>query len=542
MAIPYQVQVASTSHQQVFVPASFIASSMSVLNPNNGVAYVARNRDCLSQTTGAWDWKVPSQSYAWLPGPFQSVGVYYLDQSGAALPGDISFYASETKLDMPMFQAIGRSQASVVTTLDIGQGTQPQPPAANNVRLWADGNGDLHILSSGGTDNLVYDSSNIGTVALGGDLYGTIANAHINVKYNQYIQLTYLNGTSQRAMQPVNQDMYLFTGNSGRMYFWSDTPAVNLGNWDAPTNTLAVGGALNVGTTLNVGGAAYVASTITTSSDIHAKDIYADRGNSTGVFYVGGAADRYLYFDGSRYLMGGAYPFATGGPVTVGTALQVGSTLNVLGNQFWLNGVGLTTSVARGYGALTTNTGQGDFVLGGGGSILYMHPNFTVGLQQASPYCTFFGNMPLAQTYYFAAGVNITWNGTYLNHSHSIQFNTTGNQIVWPNGSYISGNAGYAQGSNAALKQSLSMLPDDSLLSLVSDPRMPVSTYLWPDDPRRSVGFMADDIARVLPDLVLRNDNGEASGYAPTELTAILWGAVRALAGRVDDLTAELNA
>lgn len=210
-------------------------------------------------------------------------------------------------------------------------------------------------------------------------------------------------------------------------------------------------------------------------------------------------------------------------------------------------GAVLNSVTARGYPALTANTGQGDFVLGGGNSILYLHPNFTVGIQQNAPYCDIFGYAYVrAVSGSFVAGtgtmwfstalnVSISWNGTYLNFSHSIQFNTVGNQIVWPNGSYISGNAGYAQGSKRKFKLAIESVDDDALLARVADPRLKVSTFEWPGDPRRNVGFMADDVARVLPEYALY-DGDEPSGYSPQELTVLLWGAVRALNKKIEVL------
>ena len=142
-------------------------------------------------------------------------------------------------------------------------------------------------------------------------------------------------------------------------------------------------------------------------------------------------------------------------------------------------------------------------------------------------------------------GVNFTWDGTYIRPSVSLAFNTVGNQIVWPNGSFISGNSGYVQGSSRALKLAVQAESDSAMLDLVTDTRMPVSTYLWEGEPRRTLGFIADDVASVLPDYVLRDDEGEPAGYSPQELTAILWGAVRHLETRVrerDDRIAALEA
>lgn len=140
----------------------------------------------------------------------------------------------------------------------------------------------------------------------------------------------------------------------------------------------------------------------------------------------------------------------------------------------------------------------------------------------------------------FNAGgtVSIVWDNTYLRHSHSIIFNTTGNQVVWPNGSYISGNAGYVQGSQSSLKEAITPIPDSEAMIRVADPRMVVSSYTWPGDTRQSLGFMAENVAEVLPNYVIRDEDGTPTGYVPQELVAILWGAVRDLNARVQTLEA----
>lgn len=146
--------------QHVEIPLSGVAGgtdwpSIKVLNPNDGVAYIARNRDALSSGYGDWDWKVPSQSYAMLPGPFHSAGVYFLDQSGAGRQGEISVYLSTQKLDDPVFLAIGRALVAQQTTLDITEGAQPANPGAGILRLWADGTDLLHILSGSNVDAIL---------------------------------------------------------------------------------------------------------------------------------------------------------------------------------------------------------------------------------------------------------------------------------------------------------------------------------------------------------------------------------------------------
>lgn len=250
------VTVASGAHTQRYIPASFIAGSMSVLNPNDGICYVARDRDCLSTTVGAWDWKIPSQSYAYLPGPFRSIGLYYLDRSGASLPGDISTYASTAKLDLPVFHAIGRAQVSNVTMLDIGQGTQPQPPAAGNIRLWADASGNLHHLTSQNVDRTQIDNVNaptyinplIGAYTLGGDLAGTVASGHVNLANASPIQARDTGGITRNLVLMDTSNNVLFYNAGAALTYWLNQNATlalmyldNVGNLQVAAN-LALGG------------------------------------------------------------------------------------------------------------------------------------------------------------------------------------------------------------------------------------------------------------------------------------------------------------
>lgn len=348
MAIPDQVQVPSGQHKQRFVPASFVANSISVLNPNNGVVFVARNRDCISTGIGAWDWKVPSQSYAYLPGPFQSVGLYYQDQSGAAVPGDISTYASEQKLDWPHFQAIGLTLASVVTTLDIGMGNKPVPPASNNVRLWADGTGNLHIEMSDGSDKVVLDSSNyatyVGGTALGGDLSGTVANGHVNLVNNSPIQSRDSGGTTRRVLLMGGDNAtYLMLGSAGYLNFFDDggngviASLNNAGNMvvknDVNTQSISLlqGGGSNNAVIYWRDNSHYLQyapagntsllqwthdfganGQLTAGGNVNGADFHANRNATSGAIFLGSSSGAYLYFDGSQFsLQGGPlYPAA----------------------------------------------------------------------------------------------------------------------------------------------------------------------------------------------------------------------------------------
>src|SRR5215831_12694646 len=108
--------IESTSHEEL--------DSVAVLNPNDGVLYLKMNSDA-GPTPAQWDWRLPSQSYGLFPGPWVSLGLYYLDQSGTGRSGDFNVYDSTAKLPVPVIQAIGRAVQGQSSAVDITQGAQP---------------------------------------------------------------------------------------------------------------------------------------------------------------------------------------------------------------------------------------------------------------------------------------------------------------------------------------------------------------------------------------------------------------------------------
>lgn len=166
MAIGIALTVAANAHSEILVGSGNTQyTSVRVLNPNDGVAYITRNRDCISTNSGAWDWKIPSQSYAILgPGPWQTIGVYYLDQSGSGRQGDFVVYPSFTVSEEPFFVSIGRAIATQVTSMDVTEGTQPANPPIGIDRIWADSNGLIHHLHSNGVDTILVDPLQTGVV------------------------------------------------------------------------------------------------------------------------------------------------------------------------------------------------------------------------------------------------------------------------------------------------------------------------------------------------------------------------------------------
>ena len=154
-------------------------ASLSLLNPNDGVCYVKIN-GFAGNAPPNWDWKVPSQSYCQLPGPWESLGVYYLDQSGSGRQAEINVYELDSSISVPSFIAIGRAVQMAGSTMDITQGNQPSNPPLGTSRLWIDANNNLQILAPDGTNVHAVDTND----ALGGILSGSLLNPIGNVAAN----------------------------------------------------------------------------------------------------------------------------------------------------------------------------------------------------------------------------------------------------------------------------------------------------------------------------------------------------------------------
>lgn len=148
-------------------------NSILVLNPNNGIVYVGING---AASPIVWDWVVPSQSRAYLPGPWLEYGLYYVDQSGAGASGNVTIYETDRRLDVPDYAAIGIARLAQQTNLDITEGIKPANPGVGIARIWADISDFLHILNSGGVDTTVIDT----LTALSGALIGTLPNPQID--------------------------------------------------------------------------------------------------------------------------------------------------------------------------------------------------------------------------------------------------------------------------------------------------------------------------------------------------------------------------
>src|SRR3974377_987726 len=121
MALGQWAQIPNNSAVQLRVPSgNYLWPTIRVMNPNDGTLYIKQNAPIVSTGFGSWDYKVPAQSFGILPSEgegWQSAGLYYQDQSGAGLAGEIAVYLSAQTVAEPTFVAIGRSLLTIQTVM-----------------------------------------------------------------------------------------------------------------------------------------------------------------------------------------------------------------------------------------------------------------------------------------------------------------------------------------------------------------------------------------------------------------------------------------
>lgn len=529
MAIPDQVQVASGAHAQRFVPASFVANSISVLNPNNGVVFVARNRDCISTQTGAWDWKVPSQSYAYLPGPFQSVGLYYQDQSGSARPGDISTYASIQKFDLPVFQAIGLTLASVVTTLDIGQGNQPVPPATNNIRLWSDGAGNLHILNSNGTDQVVITNATIGSTALGGDLYGTISNGHIAIRNGSAALFYDSGGTTHNLIANTAANIiYYYLGTATGGAYLVDQTGIARYSFDTAGNFVATGNA-----TIQGGQIVVQQAGSANNGYIYLGDVLIERWTTQQLRIVGSGgltvqgpilveSDQTLTFAVNGY----GWKGVSGQPVVLTNASVVATA-----GAIYLDG-NISTSVRFYWDGTYLCSGtnfRSQQNISSVGGIYYAGATNQSSISIWNPgefYITSSPGNLYATGQLIAVGGPVTGKGAYVNSASSI--------TVKSNVQELTPAECLADVLNATMRPIRFTYQEPLYFAphLGSTPETSIDTVSWTAE---RLGFISEEVNQVVPEAVGMVGD-VAVGLMTDAMIPILWGAVRNLDARLKQL------
>ena len=534
--------------------------SFTAYNPNDGYALIALDR---TATLLDYDHKLPSQSGGHFPGPINSyLSMYFVDQSGAGLSGQVIVYASPEVMQIPYFWSIGRAIQSQVTSLDLIQGVQPPNPPANTSRLWVDASGHLHIAQSNGTDFAVIDSTNIGAQTVGGDLYGTIGAAHIQVQYGQVIGARNSANTAFSMFQ-IDGANNLLQHAGGGFFYWQDTP---------PTKNLMYLDPASGNLDLILGNFIVAAGGIATGASFAggwpiAGDINVRRGSTATGYIFYADSSHYIGFDGSIFQCVGApvdiqsgalYLGPTGATcnlVNTGSAsgrfdsnLTVASSLS--SPVVWINGAQLTAVSAGGQAAVITNSGNGDLVLGGGSSRIYFHPNLSVYLAQNYPSLDVGGFPRLSATQFWALG-----QACYIGVGRS-NVEIGGYTHLFSNGSFYATLDAQATSftvhSSERYKLNLSVMSDAECLSRLLTPGLDVYSFESrlteeareahdnrpPDSSRPSlnrIGFTAEQMDKVVPEAVAYSTNDNSpDGISYSDLSALMWGAIRALNARLD--------
>ena len=564
MALGQIVLINSLQSKQVTIPSgNYPWPTIRVVNPNDGVLYVKQNAAIVDSGYGSWDYKVPSQSFGILPSEgqgWQSVGLYYVDQSGANRPGEVTIYLSQTQQIDPAFVAIGRSLVAQTSSVDIASGSQPSNPGAGFGRLWIDTSGHLNVLQPSGSNYVVLDSNNVGTyvtplinaATLGGDLYGTVANGHVGIQNNSFLGMRDSGGVLRSAIWYTTGS----TPGGETRYNAIDTGAfswVNQAN-SAYAMSLTQSGNLNViGTITESAGVIYFVDTahsitmsggnmllfcgsgnqfyfwqtgaptwatvntgvINANGAIHGQYVYASDGGN-GIFYAG-AGDMYFRFAGGS----GNYRFDQGGAMFV-------------------------------HGPISTDTNGAAFVMAGGGSastgplIQWNSTGMWLG--------TYSNGLLLNGTQLFFQN-----NGAYYIQSSGGTFTLANSSLAVPGSIGVQGAgpgtsgyaiyipnaaAAYGQGfanawinaSSVKFKKNIRNLRDPLAIILNSklngveydhDWELPKGSTKRNAGRTHSLGFVADYWLPFVPEVVSVDEFGDAQGMDYSRVSAITFQALK---------------
>jgi hypothetical protein len=530
--------------------------SFTAYNPNDGVANVALDR---TATSSDYDHKLPSQSGGKFPGPINSyLSIYYADQSGAATTGEIIVYASPEVVNIPYFWSIGRALQVAGSTMDITSGSQPQNPPASTVRLWVDGNNALHILDSTGIDRTVYDTTNIGTATLGGDLYGTISAGHIGVRQGDYIGFYDTTPTLRKILQIDGANNTIHSPASASPMYWQ-----NFGN---TANNMSLDNVGNLNVTANLHAAGAITGQYLHTSDGGNGIVYSDAGS----LYLRGSNGS-VAIDGAGGIVGMTGPISTPSNITT-----VG--LNVTGANVASGWIYMASYPCFGWNGSTVvvynglNVQNGYITASAGGTTSWWYtPTIYLNTTTAAPYIQAAG----AAIRYDAAGVHSFEStaggyqsvncGTLTCTALTGPTSSAGVQQAWILGTASPGGACIWMPTSTipslgANKLNLLSLSDADCLARIVDPRVHAQTWDTPEPPAlqenndppplipyppsdapvltshpQSIGFIVEEMKDVVPEVVGLAD-GEPFGIMYPNLTALLWGAVRQLNTRLTTL------
>ena len=231
----------------------------------------------------------------------------------------------------------------------------------------AGGVGTGYVLKSGDTmsgsltvqTNLsVTGSSMLGATSLGATTVNGVLTVGSNVVYSNQFRM---NGTTHSVVYDGTNTVIRQGG--GGTYFQRGDGGVNFA-WIDNAGGLTVTGVCQFNSNCQVNGNSTVLGSLSVTNNIYAHDIYANRGNGTGVLYLGGT-NAYLFYSGANFTMAGGPLFINGAVVggngTFSPSNVDGANLIATGSY----GGGVTLQDGNNRGSMWTQSGNLILATGG---------------------------------------------------------------------------------------------------------------------------------------------------------------------------------
>lgn len=268
------------------------------------------------------------------------------------------------------------------------------------------------------------------------------------------------------------------------------------------TGPTTLNGSLN---TVNVAASGYVSAGTAISGS--PGDLSAHRPDGTGYLYLGDGS-HYLGFDGSRYQLPTSDLFVRGDLVILQVATQT------LSNKTLAAPIIASPSLSGTVSGSATWASSQTFSAGINGTGADMTQDIAAG-----------------GSFFLRAAQNASLRASTRAGHNSAEVEI--DNFLYVPGDIYAGTRMYAiqfvQTSDPRLKQSMSPIPDDDCMGRIRCP-VPVQTYQLGD--AWDIGFSAPDMAECSPEFVARDAEGVPAGLSYSNMSALLWGALRQLDAR----------
>jgi hypothetical protein len=306
---------------------------------------------------------------------------------------------------------------------------------------------------------------------------------------------------------------FLRLANANNIVMYTDAAAGN--SWIGGTAALTLdtsrnatfGGAISNGT-----------------NPINCGDVHASRSGSSGVYYLGSDGTHYIYYDGSAWQFSGAGTLNFNGPMTLTNnglsgvsqlTFNPGWYITPSGNDLYYRSGG------SGYHYFQSTGGSnGTIVCANVSASSTCDVATWIRCQNGTLYMTTLGG---------SVGIQVD-NATNGNWNHYAP-NGTGNiRMMHADGSWCgSQGANFQVQSAARYKTDISSIADRAL-ALLCQPELRGVAYTLKDNGTRRLGFIADDWAEFLPEVVGRNaQTGEVETFDYDQIVPILFEVVKRL-------------